>query len=77
MTTWVDCNGYEEREQEQENELTLKKLEVIEHTKKNPGLGSRNIAEAFECGKLQKKMYTLHRDTILAKYEGSALSSER
>ena len=59
------------------NELTLQKVEVIEHAKMNPGLGSRNIVEAFECGKLQIQSILLHRDTILAKYKGSALSSER
>ena len=52
-------------------------MEVIEHAKKNNGLGSRNIAEAFECGKLQIQSILLHRDTILAKHKGSALSSER
>ena len=52
-------------------------MEVIDHAKMNPGLGSRNIVEAFECGKLQIQSILLHRDTILAKYEGRALSSER
>ena len=52
-------------------------MEVIEHAKMNPGLGSRNIVEAFECGKLQIQSILLHRDTIFAKYEGSALSSKR
>ena len=51
-------------------------MEVIDHAKMNPGLGSRNIVEAFECGKLQNQSILLHRDTILAKYEGRALSSE-
>ena len=45
--------------------------------KKNPGLGSKNVAEAFECGKTQMQSILLHRDTILAEYEGSGLSSER
>ena len=52
-------------------------MEVIEHAKMNPGLGSRNIVEAFECGKKQIQSILLHRDTIFAKYEGSALSSKR
>ena len=58
--------------------VTLKKkVEVIEHVKKNPGLGSRNVTEAFECGKMQIQSILLHRDTILANYKGSGLSSER
>ena len=31
--------------------MLKKKVQVIEHVKKNPGLGSRNVAEAFEFGK--------------------------
>ena len=78
MTTWVDCNGYEELEQEQEERADVeKKVEVIEHVKKNLGLGSRNIAEAFECGKMQIQSILLHINTIVAKYKGSGLSSER
>ena len=33
-------------------ELTLKEREdIIEYSKKNPGLGSRNITSFFKCGK--------------------------
>ena len=37
-------------------ELTLKEREdVIEYSKKNPGLGSRNITSFFKCGKTVKE----------------------
>ena len=52
-------------------------MKIIEHVKKNPGLGSRNVGEAFECGKMQIQSIFWHRDTILAEYKGIGLSSER
>ena len=40
------------------NELTLKKkVKVIEHVKKNHGLGSRNVVEAFEYCKHKPNRY--------------------
>ena len=77
MTTWVDCDVTKSARKSKRNELTLKKTEVIEHVKKNPGLGFRNVAEVFECGKMQIQSIFLHRDTIFAKYEGGGWSSER
>ena len=77
MNTWVDCDGYEECEREQEERADIKKVKIIEHVKKNPGLGSRNVGEAFECGKMQIQSIFLHRDTIPAEYKGIGLSRER
>ncbi len=54
------------------NELTLKrKVEVIEHVKKNPGSGCRKIADVFECGETQIQSILLRKEAILAEYESN------
>lgn len=51
------------------NELT--KVEVIEYVKKHPGVGSRNVAKVFECGKTQIQSILLHQEVLLIEYESN------
>ena len=56
--------------------MLKKKVEVIEHVKKNHGVSYRNVGEVFQYGKTLIQSILLQRDTILAEYMGSGLSSE-
>ena len=59
-------------------ELTLKeRVDVIEYSKKNPGLGSRNMASFFKCGKTQIQRILQKKDEIMAAYEANQSESRK
>ena len=58
------------------NYLSLKKkVEVINYSKKNPGVNIRSLADRFECGKTQVAQILKNQDTLLSIYESNASGS--
>lgn len=58
------------------NCLTLKrKIEVINYSKKNPGINIRSLADIFQCGKTQIAQILKTKDSLLSMYESNASSS--
>jgi len=58
------------------NYLTLeKKVKLIKHAEKHPGMGVRALGELFECGKTQVGVILKSKETLLSMYESNASSS--
>ena len=58
------------------NYLSLKKkVEVINYSKKNPGVNIRDLGDMFQCGKTQIARILKNQDTLLSMYESNASES--
>ena len=59
------------------NYLTLeKKIELIKHAPKNPGVSVRALGELFSCGKTQVGRILKSKESLLALYESNASASK-
>ena len=58
--------------------LTLKqKVDVVDYVKKNPGTGSRKVADVFKCGKTQIQCVLRHKDEIMDEFAKNAPESRK
>ena len=64
--------------QVQKNTLSLgNRVEVIDYAKKNPGVGTRRIAEIFKCGRTQVQAILKTKESIIADFETNAPASRK
>ena len=63
--------------QAQKNTLSLgDRVKLIDYAKKNPGVGTRRIAEIFKCGRTQVQTILKAKESIIADFETNALHQE-
>ena len=56
-----------------ENTLSLgDRVKLIDYAKKNPGVGTRRIAEIFKCGRTQVQAILKVKESIIADFETNA-----
>ena len=62
----------------QKNMLSLgDRVEVIDYAKRNPGVGTRRIAEIFKCGQTQVQAILKVKESIIADFETNAPASRK
>ena len=62
----------------QKNTLSLgDKVKLIDYAKKNPGVGTRRIAEIFKCGRTQVQAILKAKESIIADFETNASASRK
>ena len=58
------------------NDLSLKmKYEVVRTAEREPTVGSRKLAETFQCGRTQIQIILKNKDSIKALYESNPMTS--
>ena len=64
--------------QVEKNMLSLDdKVKLIDYAKKNPGVGTRRIAEIFKCGQMQVQAILKVNESIIAHFETNAPASRK
>ena len=62
----------------QKNTLSLgDRVKLIDYAKKNPGVGTRRIAEIFKCGRMQVQAILKVKELIIANFETNAPASRK